>query len=76
MPLIMSDPNAYADFPYKVTLSRGQRASYAWDLTVRSVTIKKALADLAKLDKELREAYASETKIELKEEKNNGNYSF
>lgn len=48
------------DDTIKVKLERGQKGTYAWEITYEHLEDTILLERIAKIDKELREQYASE----------------
>lgn len=46
--------------PYKITLTRGQKGSYGWEITVVTASSEAALARLQLADAELRKVFGAE----------------
>ena len=43
--------------PYKVTLTRGQKGTYGWEITVNAATVEMSIALLANADRQMREQF-------------------
>lgn len=43
--------------PFKVTLTRGMKGQYGWEIEVRADNTDTVLAEISKLNMELRKAY-------------------
>ncbi len=43
--------------PYKVTLTKGMKGQYGWEVEARGDSVRKVITDVNRLNMELRKAY-------------------
>lgn len=53
----MEEQHVIQEQPYHVTLSRGQKGTYAWDISYRGKTREETLQEIAALDQGLKSTY-------------------